>query len=267
MGKPSIFSKEYERRMKKRKSIILLIILVLIITSIIIFFRKNIYSFYSNIRYKYSKDINKENLKNDDKSQSSEDKAKGQSEQSPPENKEVVEEEKFYEIKLEGGIPVKVSYEEQGKDKKFKYAFCAERKIYFDLSPTSQAMLILDEKTQSIIYIDINGKTTDVTQKAYSSSTTQNTYTKENTLHTTPTYIWSGNPKFLDDNKIFYISQLPYFGMNDKYVWILDLVTLQHRNTNIKGQDIVFGDRNERGLQITIDGVKKYINSEGVLSE
>lgn len=267
MGKPSIFSREYERRMKKRKSIILLIVLVLIITSIIIFFRKNIYGIYSNIRYKYSKVINKEGLKNGDKSQGSEEKAKGQNEQSSPENKEVMGEEKFYEIKLEGGIPVKVSYEEQGKDKKFKYAFCAERKIYFDLSPTSQAMLILDEKAQSIIYIDINGKTTDVTQKAYSSSTTQNTYTKENILHTTPDYIWSSTPKFLDDNRIFYISELPYFGMNDKYIWMLDLATLQHRNTNIKGQDIIFGDRNERGLQITIDGVKKYINSEGVLSE
>lgn len=267
MGKPSIFSREYERRMRKRRNIIVLIIVLLVITFTIIFFRRNIYNLYSNIGYKYRKVINKENSKDNDKPQSPEEKVKSENGQISPGNKEAVGEEKFYEIKLEGGIPVKVSYEDQGKDKKFKYAFCAERKIYFDLSPTSQAMLILDEKTQSTIYIDINGKTTDITQKAYSSSTTQNTYTKDNTLQMIPDYIWSGTPKFLDDNRVFYISQLPYFGKSDKYIWMLDLITLQHRNINIQGQDIVFGDRDEKGLQISIDGVKKYINSEGALSE
>lgn len=262
MGKPSIFSKEYDRRMKKRKARITIGVILVIIVFGVVFYKGYISNFIKDAKQKYEAEKVKkqeeasksEEKPNIDANVNNENKASEQ-----VQNKE----EKYYEIKFPDGNAVKAVYEEENGVKKFKYLAPTEAKITFDLSMAAQGMVVCDEKTQNVMFCDINGTQKDITLKGYTSSTAGKTFPKDAILGENPNYIWSLSPKFISESQVVYISQLPYFGKEEKYLWIVDINDESRRMLNVPAKNISINSMTEKGLEVSADGVNKYIKADG----
>ena len=75
-------------------------------------------------------------------------------------------------------------------------------------------------------------------------------------------YIWHGEAKFISDNKIAYISNMPYFGYNlNKYIWTYDIENNNHQLIlSSISKEIKLNNVTDKGLEIVLDGNIKYIN-------
>ena len=115
---------------------------------------------------------------------------------------------------------------------------------------------------------DIKGNMINATKMQYVS--TQGTiFLKEDCINSYPGYIWHSQAKFIDEDNIVYVSQMPYFGSAavDKYVWRYNLKTkVEEIVWGIKGNDIKIGQTNkDKGIEIVCDNVKKYVNSQDIV--
>lgn len=263
MGKPSIFSKEYERRMRKRKLRIAFAVLIFVILGFGVLYKGYISNFiksakasYINEKQKQAEDKQKQELSNKEENKIAEDKK--------VEEKNVVE-EKFYDIPIKEGVKVKVVYDETQGEKKFKYVEPSESKINFDINSTGKGLVIHDESAQSMIFCDINGNYKDITMPAFNSSSANRSFSKESVIAENPAYVWAASPKFFNENQIVYISQLPWFGKEEKYIWVVDASNSTYRNTNVYGKNVVVGNKVDKGIEINIDGKISYMDQNGNL--
>ncbi|MGL5151485.1 MAG: hypothetical protein ACRC7N_13040 [Clostridium sp.] len=253
MGKPSIFSRDYEKKMKKRRRnlIILLISVLITIGALAINFNVNPIDF-SSIR---------------DKLQAWVDSGK------PPETDEEVVPEVVPEVEipkleiefaLSEGVTLKCEYEEIDGVKKFKEIVPIEG-YTIDVSPSKEKILVTDT-SQEMFLVKINGEVSNITKRNYI-STKNVEYTKENIISGRPDYIWHKGAKFIDEDNIAYVTYLPYIGksVTTQYVWIYN--TQNGNETRVysaKGADISFGNIiPEKGLEVTIDGQSKILNTQG----
>ena len=137
----------------------------------------------------------------------------------------------------------------------------------FSISPTQHSLLIVDGSTQELKLFDQNGNEKDLTFKSYKTRDGR-VFTREQILSSQQGYKWCENAKFLDDNKIVYLSNLPWFGTGnlDTYLWMLDLQTGNYQTLfNVKGKEIILGNLTDKGLEITIDGNSKFLTANGEL--
>jgi hypothetical protein len=256
MARPSIFSREYERRMKRRKKIVVSIVLMLIAASGIFF------AFGSGTVKQVFKDrninltafLNKENI------------PEAKIENEPIDNKQIdskpveqVTQEEGYDIELSDGTKVKAIYDDNNGIKKFKYITPSDKSISFTINPSGTNIVILDSKVQRMYSIDINGNKQDITDEQYTSIKREPTITKR------PEYIWCTSPKFIDDENIAYLSQLPHVSskVTKKFFWTVNLKNKNlHKNKyNINGENIKLGTTTDKGLEVVLDdGSVKYIN-------
>lgn len=273
MGKPSIFSKEYERKMRKRKVRITILVIILVITAIALFSKNYITNTIKELSNKNSEaktsnenktGSDKNNNIKDDKEKSSEQDKENDTSQDKNESNQ---EEKFYEIKLGNGNIIKAIYEEKDGNKVFKYLAPTEEKVYFNLMPSGKGIIVYEEATQNIFLCDENGNSKEISPTKYTSVSTGKVFTKESTLKNKPTFVWSAYPKFCSDTQIVYVSQLPWFRENEKYLWKYDFKSETHKNLNIKGKDITIGNLTDKGLEINIDGNLNYLKEDGTLSQ
>ena len=132
-----------------------------------------------------------------------------------------------------------------------------------DISPAKKAIVILDTN-QDILYYNIEGKKQNLTKQEYSSSK-GDIFTKVNELSKNPSYIWHGSPKFLDEENIAYISELPYFNKGTKYVWQVNIKSGAHLQFSEKfsGENLTFGELNEKGLMIKTTDTTYYLKNDG----
>ena len=263
MGKPSIFSNNYAKRMKKRKIRYVIIIIIIIAILFAIFFYSNIKkvgSIISDGKQKNTTINNKDNKKPSNKKETSTSVTKTETETK-------TEEEKSYTVNLSNGKQIKLVYEEKDNNKTFKYISPIDSGVITDISPSKKAIVILDSN-QAILYYDIEGKKRDLTKKEYTSSD-GTIFTKEDGLSKNPNYMWHGFPKFLDENKIAYISELPWFNKTIKYVWIVNVKNGEHMQLSEKlsGENLSFGELNEKGLMIKTPDKTYYLNSDGNTTE
>lgn len=263
----SIFSREYERRMKRRKiGIVVLIILVILILGFLIagdhikpFIKDKIDSIgvKTDSGDKESVEADKDEVENDEVAPDSEEK------ESVPDD--VVEEkELYYDVTISDGVSVKALYDEKDGTKTFKFIEPGENKVHFDINKSAQNMLLLDEGSQKMVLENIDGTTKDITLETYVSSS-KTKFLRTNILSTTPGYVWHKDAKFIDDTHVAYISQLPWFNKKERYyVWIVDVTTNSHHNIKgLEGASIAIGDVVENGINIDIDGNKFILNSNG----
>ena len=86
-----------------------------------------------------------------------------------------------------------------------------------------------------------------------------------NYLKSHKTYIWSITPKFIDEDNIVYVSELPW--INEKavqYIWKVNLKTNTHVQVKpASGKSITFKKITSKGLETIIDGNAVYITSAG----
>ena len=253
MGKPSIFSKDYEKRMKKRKRRIAITFIILIFIVVGAWFSrriniKNIVSIKKISIFDKNKNVKQDNsqkaLTTDNNSNTKKEEVK----------KEEVKKEDGYNFSLSSGEKVKIIYELNGKDKKFKYIYPLESKVIYDISPSGKLITIYDSKAQRIYYMNIEGKVSDITKPNYTSTNGQFSVTREQQLGINSGYIWCESPKFIDENTIAYVSQLPWFNKNTKYIWTVDLKNNIHKNIQgLEGNDVKMERLNEKGLGIMVD--------------
>ena len=265
MAKPSIFSRDYEKKMKRRRRRTFIFILLFIIIGIMIFLKLTIKDTnFSDVRVKIQAWIDSDKPKEEITETT-----KAEEDVIEPKEEEVKIPQKTYiDLNLANGVILKAEYSELNGDKKF-ITIEEGNGIEFTLSPSAKQILITD-KNQDLRLFDINGVMKDVTKKSYVSQG-GSIFPKEDILKNNPTYIWHSKAKFIDETRIAYVSQMPYFGdaAVNKYIWIYDTVnTKENALWNLAGPDTTLGEVDPvKGILATINGVKYYINGDGVVTQ
>lgn len=190
------------------------------------------------------------------------------------EPKEEVEEEivatpekKTLDLVLSDTITIKAEYEEKDGKKQFLNIEPYEG-VTFDISPSKEEILLVDDK-QNIKVFNFNNEVKDATKYEYISTAGQS-FPKESILTTTPEYIWSEQVRFISEDKIIFVSQLPFFGATatSKYVWVKSIADGSEQVLwNLKGTEVSVGEMvQDKGINISIDGNNAfYINSDGAV--
>ncbi len=259
MGKPSIFSKEYQKKMQrhKRNKVILIVACLMAVVLVVIYIRGAF------------KDVVKETskVKNNIVSENKQTKNNAVSQKLPQSSTKAktkdAASENSYKIKLSSGKDVNLVYQVKGNDKIFK----SDSSGTYDASPSGKNAVLFDDKSQNIFLVDTNGNKQDITNLQYV-STTGTVITKDSQLANNPQYIWCSSPKFIDDNNIAYVSQLPWIGKTTKYVWIESLQNKNHVMVqNVEGEDIKFQGVSEKGLTTIVDGRTVYLTASGSVTQ
>lgn len=264
MGKPSIFSREYEKKMKKRRRNIAIISFAIILM-------------ISGLVFKFIyKPVDLTNVRNniqawiDSDSNNSEESSETITEETI-EEKAVVEEEvekpleESINITLVSGIPAKAIYKnESDKGLIFKSFETTDNGISYDISSSGKQLLITDTNSVITIY-NVDG-TSKVVSKDQYVSTSGEVFTKESAIQSNSQYLWNINSKFIGDEKIIFVTNRPYFGNASlkQYIWITDLQTNEDKVLwDLAGANIEIGTMEEKGLKLVVDGNAYYMNSDG----
>lgn len=177
----------------------------------------------------------------------------------------VVPEVKLIEIKVAEGKILKMEYEEVNGVIKFKGAKEIPEGFTNNISPSKELVVVTDDK-QNISVVNTKGEIKNVTKVSYTAPDGE-VFKKETVQSTYKDYLWHKDVKFLNDKKIVYKTNLPYFGTDlNQYLWIIDLEN--NKETTLwqsKSKNITIGDIKEKGLEVTIDGNVKYVNNENNL--
>lgn len=259
MRKPSIFSRDYERQMKKRRRRITLIAVLGVLLIGFLFLKVAMNSInMETLRNKVQSwiDEDKEEVKDD--TDQLEEEIKQEETPKEPESKTM-------DLVIKEGVILKAEYEENNGTIKFKGIKDVPSNIYYTLNPDRNLVLTIDEN-QDMKVFNIDAKDANMTKDKYVAPNGE-VFNKSSVLQTYSGYLWNMDAKFISSTKIAYISNLPYFGYDlNKYIWVVDLNDNSHKTLwNSKGKEIKFGEIKEKGLEITIDGNVKYINSNGDL--
>lgn len=267
MGKPSIFSSNYKRKMRRRRIFIGLITacIILAVTATWLLTKDSFKKKITDIKTDFLTKENERSKQIDKESKNKENLNKKQNEAKTPAEKTIEEKkEQGYDLALANGSKIKVVYEGQGEEKKFKHILPLESKTQYDISPNGKAAVVFDDKIQRVKYIDISGKVTDITRNQYVSNSGNVVINRDEWLQSKPDYIWCTSPKFIDDNNIAYISQLPWLNKSTKYIWITNSKGSNHVYvTSVNGENIKFNNIDPKGLSTTIDGNVFYLKSTG----
>lgn len=258
VGKPSIFSKDYQKKMRRRKIRIALSVIVVIVIA-----AAGVAAFKGQLTWNTKKPIKEVTQKNENKTEDkTEDKTENKGDQQP-----VAVKEEGIELKLSDGTVLKAMYQEEGSKKVFKYLAPKERDIYYNINPSGNKMVVYDKEVQNIILVDTNGTITDITNQSYT-STSGAVITKKDVLSRNSSYIWCDSPKFVDDLKVVYISQLPWLNKTTKYLWMVDVETKQNTYVqSISGESIKFGDLEGKGLKVILENNILYLMANGQVSQ
>jgi hypothetical protein len=280
MSKPSIFSKNYDKEVKKRKIIIVLLIILPII-GLGIFFSTDF-----NVLLK--KGVSMKNGINSVLSNKSKDDKKDEENKAAEvkqESKEVVKEQPVsqkddvaqkdgtskaesvakdakFDVGFADGQKVSIEYSQLAEVKTIK-GVSNDKEVSYDISPNKKAIVVQNTKNQDMLYIDVNGTTKDITKKVYISSKNVS-FTKQEQLKRNPKYIWSVTPKFIDEDNIAYVSELPWLKKTVQYIWKVNLKNNTHRQVQrASGEKITFVKITHEGLAANIDGNVVYVTPLG----
>lgn len=260
MAKPSIFSKNYQKRMRQRRIRITISILMLIIIVVLT-------SFYLKGNKNSTNNITKNKNTNTDTSNKKQTDSVKNTSASGNKQKPVDSVEQGFDITVSDSKKVKAIYEVKDNDKKFKYINPTDESVDFSISYSGKAMVIFDKKSQITQYVNVDGTIIDITNEKYISSN-NNVYERDATLKNKPTYIWASSPVFIDEENVAYISQLPWFGKTAKYIWIMNIKTKSALQVQgISGENIKFDKTTDRGLTTNVDDKTIFLKSDRSFSQ
>ena len=280
MSKPSIFSKNYDKEVRKRKKVIVLLIIIPIIGLGIFFITDFNVLLNKGISMKNGINSILLNKSKDDK-KDEENKAtevKKESEkvvkEQPSSQKDGVAQaegtskaepaikDKQFDVTFSDGQKVSIQYSQLATVKTIKGVSNA-KEVSYDISPSKKAIVVQSIKNQDMLYIDVNEITKDITKKVYVSSKNAS-FTKQEQLRKNPAYIWSVSPKFIDEDNIAYVSELPWFKKTVHYIWKVNLKTNTHVQVQrASGKEITFDKITPEGLAASIDGNVVYVTPLG----
>lgn len=260
MAKPSIFSREYEKRMKRRKrNFLIIFILIGIGIAISTFKILNNVTDYSNVKQKIQAWIDSDSSHNNKETVVEEKPNEVVQEPELPKS-----EEKFLELSLKNGDKVKAIYVDENGILKFTNLETEDKQVSYDISPTGKKILIL-ENDQTITLYNIDGTSKIISKDEYK-STKGAIFTREATITSNPQYLWNNSPKFINDDSIAFITNRPYFGTAAKkqYLWITNL----NDNSDVIKWELAatkleISNRDEKGIKITANGNIYYVDTSG----
>ena len=262
MRKPSIFSRDYERQMKKRKKRIALISVLGIFLIGIIFLKIAMSSVnMDTLRVKVQSWIDEDKEEVQDDTTNIEEPNEETTNEETPKEPEI----KTKDLIIKEGTVLKVEYEEINGTIKFKQVINAPNNIYYTFNPDKTLVLTIDEN-QNMKIFNVDTKEATISKDSYVAPNGES-FNKASVLQTYNGYLWNTNAKFITNTMVAYISNVPYFGYDlNKYIWVVNLNDNNHKTLwNSKAKEINLGEIKEKGLEITIDGNVKYINSNGDL--
>ena len=251
MKKPSIFSKDYERLMRKRRKKIILSILFissLVLTGCFITY-KFLFDDYMESKEVYNQ---KTSYKNEE--------VKKQDNNSDVNNTENEEVNSIVNVNIDvNGKAVTL------KETNERIVSLESDMLNFNysISESGKEVLLTDEN-QNLILIDYNGDLNDITLKKYVSPKGE-VFEKDVVLQTYEGYLWHTNARLLNENKVIYITNIPYFGHNlNKYISIINLETKEHHTLwQSKANEISIGEMKPNGLEVIIDDNIKNVDKDG----
>ncbi|MDY6012659.1 hypothetical protein [Clostridium sp.] len=265
MAKPSIFSKDYEKRMKRRRlRIIIAVGLIIVVAGLFVYKFKIQNMDFSNVRNKLQAWVDSDNPDlQPQKTQESEKVQVKDTEIKDTESKPEPPKKAYIEAKISDKVVAKCEYKVVDKKKEF----VSMKKIdgaSYDISPNKQMLLILD-KDQNMKLVDIDGKVTDITKGEYV-STKGAKFSKDTIIKNDKNYVWHNQAKFLDDENIVYVSNLPYFGTasTKQYVWMYNIKNKTHTLGRLAGKEITIGKVvPKKGIEIKVDKNEYILNNKG----
>jgi hypothetical protein len=262
LGKPSIFSREYEKKMKRRKrnAIIFSLTIVVVMSSLIIKVVCNPID-YTNIKENIQAWIDSDNTNSSKQTEI----VSEQTEASNEENPVKEESEQSIDIPLASGNIAKAIYVEDNQGgKMFKTLNATDTGISFSISPSNKQMIVTDTNSVITLY-NVDGTSKIVSKDEYVSSS-GGVFKKEAAIKAHPNYLWNSNPKFISDDKIIFVSNRPYFGSAalKQYLWMTDINDNQDKVFwDLAGTNIEIGEKEEKGIKVTIDGKIYFIDING----
>ena len=265
MGKPSIFSKEYEKKMKKRRRDIIIISLAIVLGISVLIVKVVCNPIdYKNVKKNIQAWIDSDTTNNEEQKEVKQN-------QKEINNKEVIKEEpqknseKAIDIVLVSGNVAKAIYvDDNNGGKIFKNLTATDSGVSFNISPSGKQMIVTDTNSVITLY-NVEGISKIISKDQYV-STNGGVFTKEAAMQTKPQYLWNFNPKFISEEKIIFVTNRPYFGKtaNKEYLWLTDIQTgADNVFWKLVGENIEIGDKEEKGIKISIDGKNYYMDLNG----
>lgn len=292
MGKPSIFSQNYDNSMKrrKRKKLFTIIMIMLIIVG-------GTFYIYKNLNLDDLRGMVKGILKDEErveigKTDENENVINEISKKPPVEEEDKTETDiKDKEEKQDANVEDKENEVENKADEKEKDGISVEyigvnkeamvtleikdvqgvktiehiednEKVFADKIKDMAVVNILESQNTYIVKSDKS--VIDITFPAFISSKKKK-YEKEYVMKNYKEFIWCGTPRFIDDKAILYVSDLPWISNErPKYLWIYNIETGKHRALySLYGEKIDILDRLEGKIKVRIDGKEIFIDSKG----
>ena len=270
MGKPSIFSREYEKKMRKRRrnTIIISLAILVVISGIIIKVMYNPID-YTNIKKNIQAwiDSDSTNVAEQTKVENKEitnetniEKEKEKEKEEPP--KPV---EQSIDVTLMSGNTAKAIYaSDSNGGKLFKTLETSEKNVGFNISPSGKQMLVTDNNAVITLY-SVEGTTKIVSKDQYISSS-GGVFARTDTIKANPQYLWNVNSKFINEEKIIFVTNRPYFGRGNlkQYLWMTTIQSGEDKAFwDLAGANIEIGEKEEKGVKVTVDGRVYYIDING----
>ena len=165
---------------------------------------------------------------------------------------------------VSGSVAKAIYVDDNKYGKIFKTLNTTDVGVIFNISPSGKQMIVTDTNLVITLY-NIDGTTKIISKDQYISSS-GGVFTKEATMQATPQYLWNITPKFISEEKIIFVSNRPYFGnaVLKQYLWMTDIQTgVDKVFFELAGSSITIGDKEEKGLKITIDGKVYYMDVNG----
>jgi hypothetical protein len=276
LGRPSIFSREYKRRMRvRRRRVSIAVVVIIAILGLVSlggfqshWFDKGINFIKANRSNGKSLLTGKTNEKGID---SNTDNNKGSSQpdnnatQKPVEDatKNIPPAEKYHQVTLYEGKIINVIYEEGSEGKKLK-GIKDELQLYNNLSPAGKSLVVWESTSQNMYLIDSEGGVKDITKPFYVTRNTNTSYKKEDQLKRRPTFVWCATPKFISEDAVAYVSDLPTLSEYIQYIWVYEASKNEHRQIYSKGsKSVVFKDFVDGKLNAEADGAAISVLPDG----
>ncbi len=279
MKKISIFSREYEKRIRRKRFAILLMVIIFfasLVGYIVNFSQVNDYVkdfYYSMVTKQVLKDEQDTSLnakENNKLTQDTNDENdKNQNQFAVVDNLDLGPVHSNKEVKLSDNEILNVVYYKNGDEVEFQgidESFVDKYKV--DISPNKKLILIDDFNNQNTYLVDSNFNVYNLDPEFFYSNSAKARFYKKDVMSNYENYVWYKNPKFMDDNTIVYVSNLPWFGKNEQYVWKTDvsnLNDLKYFMTSVAGQNIDFVELTEEGIKVNINNEIKLLTFSFVL--
>lgn len=266
MGKPSIFSNQYRREMKKRRNrIIIIIVSVIILIALAILLISASLTDWTKINTNVKNGPRVDAGKNENTTTKKDaDKVNKEAKQNGQQQKPA---DKILTVNMPDGKALNITYDDSANTRKIINLQNQDPDIDFNINPSGTSAVAYEKSKQNVLLVNSDGTSSDITNTSYTSSN-GTIFSKDSILAQNNAYIWEQSPKFIDDDNIAYISQLPWFdNRTSKFIWKYNIKDKTNVNTNITGTNVQINNVSDKGLEIVTDDVTQYLKGDGSITK